>query len=144
MPKTKKNYKKRRTIRKRKSVRGAGFAEELRTRTRTRRLPPQERQREKRRSITPNKRNIFPASIRNYLDPAPASEINPLSQQDVSVPNGKNITIVYPTGHIYKGDFNEGKKEGTGTFTVKDGPSYTGEWKEDKFVPFTEWKKSHK
>jgi hypothetical protein len=64
------------------------------------------------------------------------------------VPHGKDGTIVYSTGHVYKGDFNNGMREGLGTLKIKEGkmtgPSYTGEWKEDKFVPFMEWKKQNK
>jgi hypothetical protein len=62
-----------------------------------------------------------------------------------AVPHGKNATVLYPTGHIYRGEFNRGVREGTGALTIKDGnitgPTYEGEWKDDKFVPFLEYKK---
>lgn len=60
------------------------------------------------------------------------------------IPHGKNGDIIYSTGHIYTGDFNKGKREGTGSLIINDGniigPAYTGEWKQDKFVPFSDWK----
>ena len=60
------------------------------------------------------------------------------------IPHGKNGDIIYSTGHIYTGDFNKGKREGTGRFIVNDGPKYEGEWKDDKFVPFIEYKSQNK
>jgi hypothetical protein len=60
------------------------------------------------------------------------------------IPHGKNGLIIYSTGHTYTGDFNKGKREGTGSLTINDknitGPIYKGEWKNDKFVPFSDWK----
>ena len=60
------------------------------------------------------------------------------------IPHGKNGQIIYSTGHTYTGDFNKGKREGTGSLTINDknitGPTYKGEWKNDKFVPFSDWK----
>jgi len=60
------------------------------------------------------------------------------------IPHGKNGQIIYSNGHSYIGDFNKGKREGTGSLTINDknitGPIYKGEWKNDKFVPFSEWK----
>jgi hypothetical protein len=60
------------------------------------------------------------------------------------IPHGKDGIILYSTGHIYQGDFNKGKREGTGRFIVNDGPKYEGEWKDDKFVPFIEYKSQNK
>jgi hypothetical protein len=60
------------------------------------------------------------------------------------IPHGKNGQIIYSTGHTYTGDFNKGKREGTGSLTINDknitGPIYKGQWKNDKFVPFSDWK----
>ena len=180
MPKTKKNYKKRRTIRKRKSVGGAGFTEGLRGKTRTMR----NRTPERKRTIIPNRFNrtninyvpiqtnqdlrfiatppkltrgkkMFesPPKFRDngfmvdnkfgpneqgyYLGPS-------VIRDEKGIPHGKDGLIKYSSGHLYVGDFNKGKREGTGSFIVKDGPTYEGEWKEDKFVPFTEWKSQNK
>ena len=182
MPKTKKNHKKRRTIRKRKSVRGAGFTEGLRGKTRT----MHNRTPERKRTIIPNGRNRFNRSTsRNYVPTQEERKIiatppkltrgekmfeSPpkfrdngfmvdnkfgpneegfyagpsIIRGDIKLPHGKDGTVVYSTGHVYKGDFNKGKREGTGTFTVKDGPNYEGEWKDDKFVPFIEYKSQNK
>lgn len=180
MPKTKKNYKKRRTIRKRKSVVGAGFTEGLRGKTRTMR----NRTPERRRTINPNDRNRFNRSNRTYV---PSQDIRfiatpPKQTKDIKlsesppkfrdngfmvdnkfgpneqgyylgpsvirdekgIPHGKDGLIKYSSGHLYVGDFNKGKREGTGSFIVKDGPTYEGEWRDDKFVPFTEWKSQNK
>lgn len=60
-----------------------------------------------------------------------------------AVPHGKEGTILYPTGDTYTGDFMKGKREGTGRLTIKGGPSYEGDWKDDKFSDFVEWKKSN-
>ena len=193
MPKTKKNYKKRRTIRKRKSVGGSqGFAESLRGKTRTMR----NRTPERKRTIIPNGRNRFNrSSSRHYVPaqpienpiqdienqshevrtliatpPKPTTSESPPKFRDngfmvdnkfgpneqgyylgpsvirgeKGIPHGKDGLIKYSSGHLYVGDFNKGKREGTGSFIVKDGPTYEGEWKEDKFVPFTEWKSQNK
>ena len=107
--------------------RGAGFPSKLREKTR--RLPTKK---EPKQTIIPNSYNR--KTRRNSV----------LSPQKVNSPQGKEVTIVYPSGHIYTGDFNKGKREGTGALTIKDGPIYEGEWKEDKFVPFIKWKKDNK
>jgi hypothetical protein len=177
MPKTKKNYKKRRTIRKRKLVGGSqGFAESLRGKTRTMR----NRTPERKRTIIPNGRNRFNRTNINYVPsqdlrfiatpPKPTTRESPPKFRDngfmvdnkfgpneqgyylgpsvirgeKGIPHGKDGLIKYSSGHLYVGDFNKGKREGTGSFIVKDGPTYEGEWKEDKFVPFTEWKSQNK
>jgi len=179
MPKTKKNYKKRRTIRKRKSVVGSGFTEGLRTKTRTMR----NRTPERKRTIIPNGRNRFNRSNRTYVPsqeerkfiatPPPRdlklSESPPkfrdngfmvdnkfgpneqgyylgpsVIRGEKGIPHGKDGLIKYSSGHLYVGDFNKGKREGTGSFIVKDGPTYEGEWKDDKFVPFIEYKSQNK
>jgi hypothetical protein len=183
MPKTKKHYKKRRTIKKRKSLRGAGFTESLRKKTQRYRSPEKNRI----RTVNPNDRDRarigFDRTGRKYVIPSqqvqtyapvdewkqhtyavsnkygpsqssfyagPALE-NPYlyeTQGIQPIPHGKDGTIVYSTGNIYKGDFNQGKREGFGTLQIKEGktmgPKYEGEWKEDKFVPFMEWKESKK
>lgn len=178
MPRTKKHYKNRKTIRKRKSVRGAGLPQELRGKTmRMRNTTP-----ERRRTINPNDRTRFNRSNRTYVPaetnqdlrfiatPPKSTRLTPKSppkfrdngfmvdnkfgpneqgyylgpsviRGEKGIPHGKEGLIKYSSGHLYVGDFNKGKREGTGTFIVKDGPTYEGEWKEDKFVPFTEWKK---
>jgi hypothetical protein len=68
-----------------------------------------------------------------------------IREGDNKIPHGKDGTIVYSTGHVYKGDFKQGKREGYGTLTIKEGkikgPTYEGEWKDDKFVPFVDYKK---
>jgi len=56
------------------------------------------------------------------------------------IPHGKDGTILYKNGDVYTGDFNKGKREGTGKLTIKEGPTYEGDWKADKFVEFTDWK----
>jgi len=184
MPKTKKNYKKRRNIRKRKSVRGAGFTEGLRGKTRTMRNTTPER----RRTINLNDRNRenrFNRSNRTYVPAETNQDLRfiatpPKQTRDMiksppkfrdnglmvdnnfgpnesdfykgpsvirgekGIPHGKDGVIIYSSGHIYQGDFNKGKREGTGRFIVKDGPTYEGEWKEDKFVPFIEYKSQNK
>lgn len=186
MPKTKKNYKKRRTIRKKKSIRGGSptFTEGLRGKTRTMRNATPERK----RTITPNRRNSFNRSNRTYVQAetnqdlrfiaTPPKQITrdlKLSESppkfrdngfmvdnkfgpneqgyylgpsvirgEKGIPHGKEGLIKYSSGHLYVGDFNKGKREGTGTFIVKDGPTYEGEWKEDKFVPFIEYKSQNK
>jgi hypothetical protein len=63
---------------------------------------------------------------------------------NTKLPHGKDGVILYSSGHIYQGDFNKGKREGTGRFIVNDGPKYEGEWKDDKFVPFIEYKSQNK
>ena len=183
MPKTKKHYKKRRTIRKRKSIGGSGFTEDLRRKTKT--ITMRNATPERRRTITPNDRNRFNRSNRTYVPsetnqdrrfiatpPKPTTRESPPKFRDngymvdpnyglnesafysgpsiirgeKGIPHGKNGMIAYSTGHIYEGDFNKGKREGTGTLRMEKGPgpSYTGEWKDDKFVPFTEWKSQNK
>uniref|UniRef100_A0A6C0E129 Uncharacterized protein n=1 Tax=viral metagenome TaxID=1070528 RepID=A0A6C0E129_9ZZZZ len=59
-----------------------------------------------------------------------------------AIPHGKDGVIVYPTGDTYTGDFVKGKRQGTGRLTIKEGPTYEGDWKDDKFSEFVEWKKS--
>jgi len=183
MPKTKKNYKKRRTIKRRKPI-GGSRVDELRTKTRTMR----NRTPERRRTINPNDRNRFNRSNRTYVPAETNQDLRfiatppKLTTRDIhqsppkfrdngymvdtqfgpnesdfysgpsiirgekGIPHGKDGMIAYSTGHIYEGDFNKGKREGTGTLRMEKGPgpSYTGEWKDDKFVPFTEWKSQNK
>lgn len=62
----------------------------------------------------------------------------------LAVPHGKDGTILYPTGHTYTGDFVKGKREGTGKLTILKGPTYEGDWKDDKFTQFIEWKNQNK
>jgi hypothetical protein len=183
MPKTKKNYKKRRTIRKRKTIGGSGFIEGLRGKTRTmRNITP-----ERKRTIIPNGRNRFNRTNINYVPIQTNQDLRFIAtppkltrgekmfesppkfrdngfmvdnkfgpneqgyylgpsviRGEKGIPHGKDGLIKYSSGHLYVGDFNKGKREGTGSFIVKDGPTYEGEWKEDKFVPFTEWKSQNK
>ena len=61
-----------------------------------------------------------------------------------SIPHGRDGTIVYATGDVYSGDFVKGKREGTGALQIKEGPKYEGDWSDDKFVKFTEWKSTEK
>jgi hypothetical protein len=181
MPKTKKNYKKRRTIKRRKYITGSGFTEGLRGKTRTMRNTSPER----RRTINPNDRNTFNRPNRTYVPaetnqdlrfiatPPKSTRLTPKSppkfrdngymvdnkfgpneegfyrgpsviRGEKGIPHGKDGVILYSTGHIYQGDFNKGKREGTGRFIVNDGPKYEGEWKDDKFVPFIEYKSQNK
>jgi len=60
------------------------------------------------------------------------------------IPHGKEGTILYPSGHIYTGDFVRGLREGQGKLKIKEGPTYEGVWKNDKFTDFTEWKEENK
>lgn len=172
MTKTRKNYRKSKTLKRRKSRKGGTFADTLRAKTR------KERNNSYRRStISTRDRNRFNRSGRTYavsqeiLTPAldewkeerfvvdnkfgpsesafyagPALQNAYLSQtQGIKpIPHGKEGTVVYTTGHVYKGDFNQGKREGYGELKIKDGPTYKGEWKADTFVPFSEYKKSSK
>lgn len=181
MPRTKKHYKKRRTIKRRKYVRGSGHPEELRNKTRTMRNTSPERK----RTINPNERNTFNRSNRTYAPSERNEDLRfiatpPKSTRNVpksppkfrdngfivdnkfgpneqgfysgpsvirgekGIPHGKDGVILYSSGHSYVGDFNKGKREGTGRFIVNDGIKYEGEWKNDKFVPFTEWKSQNK
>jgi hypothetical protein len=186
MPKTKKHYKKRRTIRKRKTIRGGSptFTEGLRRKTKT--ITMRNAIPERRRTITPNDRNRFNRSNRTYVPAETNQDLRfiatppKLTTRDMiksppkfrdngfmvdnkfgpneqgyylgpsvirgekGIPHGKDGLIKYSSGHLYVGDFNKGKREGTGSFIVKDGPTYEGEWKDDKFVPFTEWKSQNK
>ena len=57
-----------------------------------------------------------------------------------AIPHGKDGKFLYKNGDVYTGDFFKGKREGTGKLTLKEGPTYEGDWKDDKFVPFTDWK----
>ena len=41
------------------------------------------------------------------------------------------VTITYPDGNKYVGEFKDGGKNGKGTFTWSDGKKYVGEYKED-------------
>ena len=41
------------------------------------------------------------------------------------------VTITYPDGKKYVGEFKDGGKNGQGTFTWSDGKKYVGEYKED-------------
>jgi len=61
-----------------------------------------------------------------------------------AIPHGKDGTVIYATGDVYSGDFVKGKREGTGALHVKEGPKYEGEWRDDKFVEFTDWKSTEK
>jgi len=61
-----------------------------------------------------------------------------------AIPHGKEGTIMYPTGDVYVGDFVKGRREGTGKLIIKQGPTYEGEWKDDKFSEFVEWKAQNK
>ena len=61
-----------------------------------------------------------------------------------SIPHGRDGTILYATGDVYSGDFVKGKREGTGALQIKEGPKYEGDWSDDKFVKFTEWKATDK
>jgi hypothetical protein len=61
-----------------------------------------------------------------------------------AIPHGKDGTILYPTGHVYTGDFVKGLREGMGKLQIQHGPIYEGEWKNDKFTKFIEWKENKK
>ena len=46
-------------------------------------------------------------------------------------PNGLGV-ITYRDGHKYVGEFKDGKKHGQGTWTSTEGEKYSGEWKDGK------------
>jgi len=162
---TKKNNKKSRTFRK-KTLSGGqdNFVKKLRerTRTRTNRYSTPEGRIIK-RTINPNGPIRFNRSGRSYV--APTWEENGYitdnnfgpSQEGLyagpsikygtmgaAIPHGKDGKILYTTGDVYTGDFVKGKREGTGKLTIKEGPTYEGDWKDDKFVEFTDWKNANK
>ncbi len=60
------------------------------------------------------------------------------------IPHGLNGTIVYGTNDVYKGSFHMGKRHGYGCLKIKNGPEYKGQWENDKFLPFIEWKNKSK
>lgn len=164
MPKSKKRSKKSNTFRKRKLRRGGqstGLVAKLRGKTR--RVPTPERERPIRRTVNPNGSNRFNRSGRSYVPlENPTWQDNGLITDNAygpskeglyagpsikygsrqAIPHGKEGTILYTTGDIYTGDFVKGKREGTGKLTIKGGPTYEGDWKDDKFSDFVEWKKS--
>ena len=47
------------------------------------------------------------------------------------VPYGKGILVIPEVGY-YDGEFQDGKRSGTGSFFWDSGETYTGSWKEDK------------
>ena len=47
-------------------------------------------------------------------------------------PNGLGV-ITYRDGHKYVGEFKDGKKHGQGTWTSTEGEKYSGEWKGNDF-----------
>ena len=51
---------------------------------------------------------------------------------DNFLPNGKGI-IIFSSGNKYKGDFKEGKREGTGKYIFSDKTIYNGKFKNNKF-----------
>ena len=46
-------------------------------------------------------------------------------------PNGLGV-ITYRDGHKYVGEFKDWKKHGQGTWTSTEGEKYSGEWKDGK------------
>ena len=46
-------------------------------------------------------------------------------------PNGLGV-ITYRDGHKYLGEFKDGKKHGQGTWNATEGEKYSGEWKDGK------------
>ncbi|MDE3120396.1 MAG: 2-isopropylmalate synthase, partial [Paracoccaceae bacterium] len=42
--------------------------------------------------------------------------------------SGDVITKQYDNGGVYKGTFKDGKQDGTGTYTMPNGYTYTGDW----------------
>jgi len=173
LSKTKKRNKKIRTFKKRRHFGGHpgdGFVKNLRGKTRRNPSP----QRERIRTINSKKFersgrsyvvSMHPPELKNewkehkyavsnkygpnessfYAGPALENSYLYETQGTQPIPHGKDGTLLYSTGHIYKGDFNHGKREGYGTLQVRDGktngPTYEGEWKDDKFVPFLDYKK---
>ena len=58
---------------------------------------------------------------------------HPIYKGDVEngKPNGQG-TYTFPDGKKYEGKFKDGKEHGKGTYTYPDGVKYEGEWKEGK------------
>jgi hypothetical protein len=170
---TKKNNKKSRNFRKKRISGGTdvNFLRKLRDRSKTgktRTVRDYAPQREIKRITNPNGHSRFNRSGRNYyvaeqvdtptwkengyitdnkygpseegLYAGPSIKYGTMS----AVPHGKDGTILYTTGDVYTGNFVKGKREGTGKLTIKEGPTYEGEWKDDKFVEFTDWKNANK
>jgi hypothetical protein len=42
--------------------------------------------------------------------------------------------MTWPDGATYVGEFKNGKRNGHGTMTLRDGRKRSGEWKDDKFL----------
>lgn len=61
-----------------------------------------------------------------------------------AIPHGKEGTLIYPSGYVYTGDFVKGQREGVGKLMIPKGPTYEGDWKDDKFTEFVEWKEQNK
>ena len=66
------------------------------------------------------------------------------NRHETSIPHEKDGKILSTNGDVYTGDFVKGKSEGTGKLIIKEGPASEGEWKDDKFVAFTDWKNANK
>ena len=55
------------------------------------------------------------------------------------VPSNGRVTMTFPNGDRYDGDFKEGKRKGCGTFQFTNGRIYTGQFKDDKFEGLGVW-----
>lgn len=74
------------------------------------------------------------------------------------IPHGPLGAIEYKRKHTYTGDFRHGMRHGPGELQVVDaerdlhdrpgpdrlGPTYTGDWKFDKFDPYVQWNREFK
>lgn len=48
-------------------------------------------------------------------------------------------TMVFPEGHRYDGEFQNGKRNGCGTLTLENGRKYVGQFEDDQFDGVGEW-----
>jgi MORN repeat len=166
--KTKTNSKRYKRIGSRRRFRGAGFADRLRRKTKRieskhigrtyidseelNMKHQQEKNIYKPKTTTNNNDNDWadngqmfdsnfgPGAIDFYQGPS----IKKNDYVSRAIPHGSNGSIAYATGDSFTGDFVKGKRQGKGTLTIKNGPTYSGQWTNDSFIPLVNWKKTLK
>ena len=67
-----------------------------------------------------------PSESAFYAGPALENKYLSQTQGIKPIPHGKEGTLAYTTGHVYKGDFNQGKREGFGKYVWSCGQTYIG------------------